>query len=62
MKKEIISPPKALKPEPVFGNIVSNIGLKRFSLRGKSKINAQWLLFTLVHNIGKIQKYGAVTG
>lgn len=48
--------------EPILANIVSNIGLKRFSLGGESKINAQWLLFTLVHNIGKIQKYGTVSG
>ena len=29
---------------------------------GKSKLNAQWLLFTLVHNIGKIQKFGTMPG
>jgi hypothetical protein len=27
--------------EPMFGNINSNIGIKRFSLRGKTKVNAQ---------------------
>ena len=45
--------------EPVFGNITSNTGLKRFSLRGKEKVNAQWLLFSMVHNMGKIQKYAS---
>lgn len=44
--------------EPVFANITSNLGLKRFSLRGKAKVTAQWLAFCLVHNIGKIQRYG----
>jgi transposase len=44
--------------EPVFANITSTIGLDRFSLRGKLKVTAQWLVFCLVHNIGKIQRYG----
>ena len=46
--------------EPVFANIASTIGLNRFSLRGKVKVTAQWLAFCLVHNIGKIQRYGTV--
>ena len=44
--------------EPVFGNIRNNIGLDRFSLRGKPKVNAQWKLFCMVHNLGKIFRYG----
>ena len=44
--------------EPVFGNITSTKGLKRFTLRGKIKVNAQWLLYCIVHNLGKIQHYG----
>jgi hypothetical protein len=47
--------------EPVFANIKSTLGLRRFSLRGKLKVTAQWLAFCLVHNIGKIQRYGIVT-
>jgi transposase len=46
--------------EPVFGNITSNLGLRRFSLRNKLKVTAQWMAFCLVHNIGKIQRYGMV--
>ncbi|MFK7862181.1 MAG: IS1182 family transposase, partial [Granulosicoccus sp.] len=46
--------------EPVFGNIRSNKGLDRFSLRGKEKVNVQWQLFCLVHNIEKINHYGRV--
>ena len=46
--------------EPVFANITHTLGLKRFSLRGKAKVTAQWLAFCLVHNIGKIQKYGTI--
>jgi transposase len=45
--------------EPVFGNIRHTHRLNRFSLRGKNKVNAQWLLFCLVHNIGKVQRHGA---
>jgi hypothetical protein len=39
--------------EPVFGNI-QNKGMQRFTLRGRTKVNAQWQLFTIVHNIEKI--------
>lgn len=44
--------------EPVFGNIGTNKGLNRFSLRGKDKVQGQWHLFCLVHNIEKLQNYG----
>jgi len=44
--------------EPVFGNIGSNKRLNRFSLRGQQKVQGQWRLFCLVHNIEKIKNYG----
>lgn len=44
--------------EPVFANIESNKGLKRFSLRGKAKVQGQWQLYCLVHNIEKLKNYG----
>jgi hypothetical protein len=44
--------------EPVFGNIRHTKRLNRFTLRGKRKVNAQWQLYCLVHNIEKIQRYG----
>ena len=44
--------------EPVFGNITRCLGLKRFSLRGKIKVNIQWKLFCIVHNLTKIHRYG----
>jgi len=44
--------------EPVFGNIGTNKGLNRFSLRGKEKVQGQWYLFSLIHNIEKIKNYG----
>jgi Transposase DDE domain len=45
--------------QPVFGNL-KNKGMDRFTLRGKIKVNAQWQLFSLVHNIEKIVHAGAV--
>jgi transposase len=44
--------------EPVFGNICSTLGLNRFSLRGKRKVNTQWLLYCAVHNLFKVHRYG----
>ncbi|MBN2626066.1 MAG: transposase [Spirochaetales bacterium] len=44
--------------EPVFGHIAGMKKLNRFTLRSKSKVNSQWLLYCMVHNIGKIQRYG----
>jgi len=44
--------------EPVFANITATLKLDRLSFRGKEKNNAQWKLFCIVHNIGKIMKYG----
>lgn len=44
--------------EPVFANLRAAKRLDRFTLRGKRKVNAQWLLYCLVHNLGKIQRYG----
>ena len=43
--------------EPVFGNICSNKGMNRFTLRGKVKVTGQWLLYCMVHNIEKIANY-----
>jgi hypothetical protein len=44
--------------EPVFANIRSTLGLDRFTLRGKQKVNIQWLLYCIVHNILKVHRYG----
>jgi transposase len=48
--------------EPVFANICSTRRLRRFSLRGHRKVNTQWLLYCLVHNIGKLQRCGRLDG
>ena len=44
--------------EPVFANIRTHKGMDRFTLRGKVKVNIQWLLYCMIHNIGKIVSYG----
>jgi hypothetical protein len=44
--------------EPVFGNLCHNKGLDRFTLRSRTKVNGQWLLFCLVHNIEKLAHHG----
>ncbi len=40
--------------EPVFGNLRANKRLDRFTLRGRAKVDAQWKLYCLVHNIEKL--------
>lgn len=44
--------------EPVFANIRHNKRLDRFTLRGRIKVNAQWQLYCLVHNIEKLAHQG----
>jgi len=44
--------------EPVFANVCYNKGLARFTLRGQLKVDAQWKLFCLVHNIEKLAHHG----
>ena len=44
--------------EPVFGNIRAQKGLDRFTLRGRGKVNIQWRLYCLVHNMEKILHFG----
>ena len=65
MKKRIDSPEGRARygrrfatVEPVFGNLRYNKRLDRFTLRGRSKVDAQWKLFCLVHNIEKLAHHG----
>jgi transposase len=46
--------------EPVFANICVHKRMNRFTLRTKLKVDVQWRLFALVHNIGKIHTFGAI--
>jgi transposase len=44
--------------EPVFANIRARKRMDRFTLRGRIKVNIQWQLYCMVHNIEKIVNYG----
>ena len=44
--------------EPVFANIRYNKGLDRFTLRGRHKVDTQWKLYCMVHNIEKLAHHG----
>ena len=54
-----IYPQRFAVAEPVFANIRTHKRLDRFTLRGKVKVNVQWLLYCMVHNIEKIANYGS---
>jgi transposase len=54
-----IYPQRFAVAEPVFANIRTQKRLDRFTLRGKAKVNIQWLLYCMVHNIEKITHYGS---
>jgi hypothetical protein len=44
--------------EPVFGNIRHNKRLSRLNHRGRAKVNTQWNLYCMVHNIEKLANNG----
>jgi hypothetical protein len=44
--------------EPVFGNLRGNKRLYRITLRGKTKVDGQWKLFCMMHNIEKLANHG----
>jgi hypothetical protein len=54
-----IYPQRFAVAEPVFANIRTHKRLDRFTLRGKTKVNIQWLLYCMVHNLEKIANYGS---
>ena len=43
--------------EPVFGHTQQR-GLGHFTLRGQDKVDVQWKLYCIVHNVAKLQLYG----
>ena len=53
-----IYPRRIAIAEPVFANIRTHKRLDRFTLRSKIKVDIQWMLYCMVHNIGKIANYG----
>jgi hypothetical protein len=53
-----IYPQRIAIVEPVFANIRVQKRMDKFNLRGKIKVNIQWLLYCMVHNIEKVANYG----
>ena len=53
-----IYPQRIAFVEPVFTNIQVHKRPEKFSLRRKIKVNIQWLLYCMVHNIEKVANYG----
>jgi transposase len=53
-----IYPQRFAVVEPVFANLRTQKRLDRFTLRGKVKVNIQWLLYCMIHNIEKIKNHG----
>lgn len=45
--------------EPVFAHVCYHLGLNRFTLRGRVKVDIQWKLFTMVHNMVKILRFSS---
>jgi transposase len=43
--------------EPVFGNTKQARGYRQFALRGKTKVNAEWQIICLTHNLGKLSRH-----
>lgn len=52
-----IYPQRMAIVEPVFAKIRSQKRMDRFTLRGKIKVNIQWMLYCMIHNIEKITNY-----
>jgi transposase len=45
--------------EPVFGQVKGARGFRRFLLRGLAKVNGEWRLVCLTHNLLKLWRYGS---
>ena len=43
--------------EPVFGQIKEVRGLRRFLLRGLEKVNSEWTIWGMTHNLNKLWRY-----
>jgi hypothetical protein len=45
---------RPVEVESVFGNIKSNFSVRRFLLRGLEKVNIEWGLYSIAHNMRKM--------
>ncbi len=45
---------RGVEVEPVFGRIKQDWGFRRFTLRGLEKVNIEWGLYCIAHNLAKL--------
>jgi transposase len=45
---------RSIEPETVFGDVKHNRGFRRFSLRGLKKVETEWGILSIAHNIRKL--------
>lgn len=45
---------RSIEPETVFGDIKYNMGFRRFMLRGLKKVDIEWGLLCMAHNLRKL--------
>jgi transposase len=57
-----IYPQRIAIVEPVFANVRTHKRMDHFTMRGKIKVNIQWVLYCMIHNIEKIVNYGVNYG
>jgi transposase len=57
-----IYPQRIAVVEPVFANVRTQKRMDHFTLRGKIKVNIQWVIYCMIHNIEKIAHYGVKYG
>jgi len=48
---------RLIEPESVFGQIKQNKGFRRFSLRGLAKVEVEFGLVAIAHNLQKLWKW-----
>ncbi len=48
--------------EAVFGNLKFNLGFGRYRLRGLKKVQGEFLLMCIAHNLKKLTRYGSLLG
>jgi len=56
VNKELLKARKAII-EPVFGWIKSNLGFRRWTVRGLENVKAQWSLLCTTINLKKLYKH-----
>jgi len=44
----------------LLSHIAVATGIKRFSLPSKKKINGQWQMMTMLHNMTRIHRFGMI--